>query len=158
MVFSFGLISFLAAISISTALPVSNHINKCNDAREYYTTTRIVNYSILYSITTYDNKTQTNTTESILYNNPTFEDYLDLITPNTNITLFGKVIFEYEILAPCYYTCAMDILANEYTSKTIAKHFENYYQPGRQYTMMCSSYGCRAGVDYCKTFQTHDEL
>ena len=162
MLFSVRLFSFLVTItislSISTALPVSNYINKCDDGREYYTTTRIINSSILYSITTHDNRTNSRSTDTVLYNNPTFEDYLDLITQDTNITLYGKVIFEYEILAPCYYTCAMEISANEYTSKTIAKHFETYYQPGKKYPMMCNSYGCRAGSNYCATFQTHDEL
>ena len=134
------------------------HINKCNDSREYYTTTRIINHSILYSITTHNNKTNTKLTESVEYNNPTFENYLDLITRDNNITLHGKVIFEYEILAPCYFTCAMEIFGNEFTSKEIARHFDTYYQPGRTYPMMCNSYGCRAGSNYCETFQSHDEL
>jgi len=152
------LVIFLITFSISTALPMSNCVNKCDDSREYYTTTTIINYSILYSITTYDNKTQSLSTKQLLYNNPTFENYLDLITRENNITLRGKVIFEYEILTPCYYTCAMEILTNEYTSKTIAKHFEIYYQPGRTYPMMCNSYGCHAGSNYCETFKSHDEL
>ena len=158
MILNTFFIIFSITFAISTALPVSYYVNKCDDTREYYTTTKIINYSILYSITTYNNKTQSFITEQILYNNPTFENYLDLITYETNITLQGKVIFEYEILAPCYYTCAMEIFANEYTSKTIAKHFENYYQPGRTYPMMCNSYGCRASANYCKTFLKHDEL
>jgi len=147
------------ATSFSTALPVSTYYaNKCNDSTEYYTTTKIINYSILYSITTHDNKTQSRTSSEILYNNPSFEDYMDLITHDTNITLHGKIIFEYEILAPCYYTCAMEIFGDIHTSKTIARHFETYYQPGRTYHMMCNSAGCRAGSNYCQTFQTHDEL
>jgi len=158
MLFSLKLISFIIAITISTALPASYYVNKCDDSNEYYTTTKIINYSILYSITTLDNKTHSQITEEVQYNNPTFENYLDLITHETNITLQGKVIFEYEILAPCYYTCAMEIFSNEYTSKTIAKHIEFYYQPGRKYPMMCNSYGCRAGSNYCHTFQSHDEL
>jgi hypothetical protein len=133
-------------------------MNKCDDSIEYYTTTRIINSSIQYSITTHDNKTNSRYTKTVLYYNPTFENYLNLIANDTNITLYGKVFFEYEILAPCYYTCAMEISANEYTSKTIAKHFETYYQSGKKYPMLCNSYGCRSGSNYCKTFQIHDEL
>jgi len=144
--------------STTAALPVSQYINQCNDLNEYYTTTKIINNSILYSITTHDNKTQTHTLEQVLYTNPTFENYLDLITHDNNITLAGKIVFEYEILAPCHYTCAMEINGNEYTSKTIARHFATYYQPGRTYSMMCNSDGCRAGSNYCKTFHSHDEL
>ena len=152
------LIIFLITFSISTALPIAYCVNKCDDSGEYYTTTKIINYSILYSITTYDNETQSLLTNQILYNNPTFENYLNLTTRETNITLHGKIIFEYEILTPCYYTCAMEISTNEYTSKTIAKHIETYYQPGSTYPMMCNSYGCRAGSNYCETFKSHDEL
>ena len=160
MLLAIILISYMIVIVISSELPVSYYVNKCNDAREYYNTTRIINYSILYSITTYNNKTNLFSTETILYNNPTFENYLNLFTYNTNITLYGKIIFEYEILSPCYYKCAMDITSNEYTSKTIAKHLETYYQPGRTYPMMCNSYGCHTGFgsNYCETFHSHDEL
>jgi hypothetical protein len=153
------IIVFLAiATSISQALPIYYISNKCNDSMEYYTTTRIINYSILYSITTHDNKTKTNKTDKILYNNPMFKDYMDLITSDTNITLRGRVIFEYEILAPCSYICAMEIVGDIYTSKTIARYFETYYQPGSIYHMLCNSAGCRANTNYCKTFQIHDEL
>lgn len=148
----------LIALSISAASPLSYYISNCDDSTEYYTTTKIINYSILYSITTHNNKTKSYITEKVLYNNPTFRNYMDLITRETNITLHGKIIFEYEILSPCYYTCAMEIFANEYTSKTIAKHFENYYQLGRTYPMICNSEGCYTGTNYCKTFQMHDEL
>lgn len=158
MLSAIKLVSFLIAFSISMALPISFCVNKCDDATEYYTTTKIINYSILYSITTHDNKTQLLSTKQLLYNNPTFENYLELTTSKTNITLRAKVIFEYEILTPCYYTCAMEIFGNEYISKNIAKHIETYYQPGRQYPMMCNSYGCRASANYCKTFQSYDEI
>ena len=157
-------LAILVSISITQAIPVSyqfnsfNPFNPCIDITEYYTTTRIINHSILYSITTHDNKTKSSRTEKMLYNNPFFADYMDLITPNTNITLHGRVIFEYEILAPCYYACAMEIFGDIYTSKTIARYFETNYQPGRIYHMMCNSAGCRAGDKYCKTFQIHDEL
>lgn len=152
------LFAFFITFSISTAFPISYYPNKCDDSSEYYTTTKIINYSILYSITTHDNKTRSQITQQILYDNPTFENYLDLITHENNITLHGKVIFKYEILNPCYYTCIMEIFSSEYTSKTIAKHIETYYQPGTTYPMMCNSYGCRTGANYCKTFQSHDEL
>lgn len=142
---------------LALALPAL-YTNKCNDSKEYYTTTRIINYDILYSITTRDNKTHSTHTESVLYNNPTFEDYLDLATTDNNITLSGKVIFEYEILSPCYYTCAMEITGDEYTSKTLAKQIESSYQTGNTYPMMCNSYGCRSGTNYCETFKTHDEF
>ena len=154
------IITYTIANSISNAAasPISQYINQCNDPTEYYTTTKIINNSILYSITTHNIKTQTHTTEQVLYTNPTFENYLDLITYDNNITLRGRVIFEYNILAPCHYTCAMEISANEFNSKTIARHFETYYQPGRVYPMICNSDGCRAGSNYCKTFHSHDEL
>lgn len=150
-------IIFINVFYILTALPIAHYINNCNDSTEYYTTTKIINYSILYSITTQNNITSL-TTIQLLYNNPTFEDYINLFTHDTNISLHGKIFFEYEILTPCYYTCIMEIYANKYTSKTVAKHLENYYYPGKTYTMKCNSNGCYSGSNYCKTFQTHDEL
>jgi hypothetical protein len=52
----------------------------------------------------------------------------------------------------------MEILGNEITSKLIAKNFETYYQPGSIIPMKCNSYGCRSGLNYCETFNSHDEL
>ena len=152
------LIALLAALSISIALPIPYTINKCNDATEYYTTTEIMSYSIEYSITTRNNKTNSVSTERIYYLNPTFENYLDLVTYDNNITLCGKVILKYEIIDSCYYKCAIEIASDKYTSKTLAKYIENNYQPGQKYQMMCNSYGCHIGDIYCETFQSHDEL
>ena len=74
------------------------------------------------------------------------------------INILRKVIFEYDILTPCHYTCAMEVHADYLTSRTIARHFEIFYQPGHTYPMMCNSSGCRAGANYCETVQSHDEL
>jgi hypothetical protein len=154
-----GIAFFLATAVLASPIapiPITYQSKSCQESQEYYTTTRIINHSILYSITTPGN--QSTITEKVLYNNPTFENYLDLATRETNISLHGKVIFEYEILTPCHYTCAMEVRADYLTSRTLARYFETFYQPGHTYPMLCNSYGCRAGSNYCETFQIHDEL
>ena len=87
------IISVITILSISNASPISFLINKCNDSQEYYTNTKISYYNILYSITTYDYNTQSFITSKKLYNNPTFENYLELATNDNNITINGNIFF-----------------------------------------------------------------
>jgi hypothetical protein len=155
---SYKIFVYLIAFSLSTGYPISIFDNKCNDSREYYTTTKILQYNIEYSIITYDNKTRSNYTQKVLYENPTFENYLDLLTPYNNITINGKIIFEYQILAPCYFTCVMEIASNKTNTPILAKTFDTYYQLGSTYPMLCNSDGCRTSYNYCKTYKSHDEL
>jgi len=153
-----GIGIFTLGLTITMGMPFINFGNKCNDSNEYLTTTRILNASILYSITTFNNFTKTSKVNNFLYVNPSFDDYINLITVEKNISMIGKIFFEYEIVGPCYFNCIINLYADKYTSKQIAKNIEIYYQPGNEYHMMCNSFGCRIHSYYCETILKHDEL
>ncbi len=125
------------------------HTQLCNDNQEYFTTTTIKNYSILYII---------NNTKSYMLNRPRFSIIESLIRVNSNITFHALLYLEYYILEPCLYNCKMLIKTNENNSKFVTNHFYELFNIDGHLHMICNNLGCRWGNLYCETYEHHDEL
>jgi hypothetical protein len=153
-------ICILSLISVFALLPVtskgiplfyetgSNLIN-CNDKHNYYTTTTIKNYSILYKI---------NKTWSDYIDRPTISIIESLIHTNYNITFHAMLDIDYYLLSNCLYKCTLRVDTTEKNAHFVADHFNSLFRIGGYLHMICNSSGCNLGDLKCYTYDYHDEL
>lgn len=165
------LLSLLAVVSITQALPMFNSVNvpitelpisvrahadsdsvnvRCKDNKEYYTTSTILNRNI--SITINDTK------KFDIMDSSFMEYFSDSYNYLHNFTFNGLVVLEYNIITSCRYTCSMFINGDFTNSRFVVEYINTNFNVGSNLHVMCSSSGCRWANFYCKTFHQHDEL
>lgn len=139
-------------VGLSNDLPFSLPINhddsnnlNCYCSKEHYTSAKIINRSIWYSV-----------------NNSKMESFditkINRSTEIENINVKGDVTLVYSLLNDCYYICNMPILYNDKYRHFILDHLDAYYKVGGYLNMMCNSTLCMLGNQQCNIVQIKDEL
>lgn len=134
---------------MSMSLPIDNYDDSnnlhCYCSKEYYTSAKIINRSILYSLN--NSKMEVFTSDKINRNK-------DI----ENITIKGDVTLTYNLFNDCYYICKMPILYNDKNKHFILDHLDAYYKIGGYLNMFCNSTLCTLGNQKCNLVNIKDEL
>ena len=142
----------LSCIVNTFAMSINFHIDHndsnnlhCYCTKEHYTTAKIINRSIWYSL-----------------NNSKMEPFtsnkLNRTQENENINVKGDVTLTYNLFNNCYYICKMPIFYNDKHKHFILDHLDAYYKVGGYLNMMCNSSLCTLGNQLCNLVNIKDEL
>lgn len=117
----------------------------CYCSKEHYTTAKIINRSLWYSVN--ESKMQP-------------YDYTKINRTNDyqNLTVKGDITLTYNLFTDCYYVCKMPILYNEKFRHFILDHLDAYYKVGGYLNLMCNSTMCSLGNQNCYIVNVKDEL
>jgi hypothetical protein len=120
----------------------SNNLH-CYCSKEHYTSAKIINRSIWYSVN--NSKMETFNITKINHS-------------HENINVKGDITLVYSLLNDCYYICKMPILYNDKFKHFILDHLDSYYKVGSYLNMMCNSTICMLGNQQCNIINIKDEL
>ena len=135
-------------IDLTLSLPIYSN---CYCEKQHYTSAKIINRSILYSI---NNSKMEPFTSKKLNNMIEIKNEHEI----ENITVKGDITLVYNLFNQCHYICNMPIFYDNKFKSFILDQLDAYYKIGGYLHMMCNSTLCKIGSHQCNLVKIKDEL